>query len=445
MELKVPIYIILPLVIVFLLITVMFGWAVYDNLKNPSGKSAFGDAVVSIASFPSQLKKLKSELYGKHPLTANDRFKAQKSGLTYFTKNKDNGYLLLSIYDGEVQQSVVKLIRLSDGRLLHQWTPDFDAIRSRSPSDNKLQNATLMEKKRARVLHPYLMEDGGLIFRNQVLVRIGACSKTKWVRSDLSYHHSIERGLDGNFWIPSVIVPSSFSEKRFPEYRDDAITKVSPNGAVLYTKSVAKILQENGYEWLIWGLGPYESDPIHLNDIQPALSSGKHWQTGDLMLSLRNRSTVLLFRPSTNKVIWLKTGPWSNQHDPDFISDTQISVFGNDIVRYSGGMKPGIRLMNSHNEVYVLDLGTSKITTPFSFIFKKYNIRTKTQGLSEITSDGSIFVEETNFGRIVKASGDILHWSYHEKIGDNRVAGTGWSRYLTADEVNSILPKLRCN
>ena len=43
---------------------------------------------------------------------------------------------------------------------------------------------------------------------------------------------------------------------------------------------------------------------------------------------------VLLYRPSTNKVLWHKMGPWMHQHDVDIISNHEISIFNNNAALY---------------------------------------------------------------------------------------------------------------
>ena len=37
----------------------------------------------------------------------------------------------------------------------------------------------------------------------------------------------------------------------------------------------------------------------------------------------------MLYRPSTNKVIWFKQGPWRFQHDVDIINKNTIAIFDN--------------------------------------------------------------------------------------------------------------------
>ena len=72
-------------------------------------------------------------------------------------------------------------------------------------------------------------------------------------------------------------------------------------------------------------------DPIHVNDIEPAMSSSEYWNKGDLFLSLRNKNSIVHYRPSENRVINYIKGPFLRQHDVDIISDNEISIFNNNI------------------------------------------------------------------------------------------------------------------
>ena len=73
----------------------------------------------------------------------------------------------------------------------------------------------------------------------------------------------------------------------------------------------------------------YGDDPIHLNDIEPVNFDSNHWLKGDIFLSIRSLSLIILYRPSTNKVIWYKQGPWRFQHDIDIIDEGTIAIFDN--------------------------------------------------------------------------------------------------------------------
>ena len=114
-------------------------------------------------------------------------------------------------------------------------------------------------------------------------------------------------------------------------YVDDGIVKLSPNGEILFEKSVSQIFIDNGLEYLLFATGDWEftKDPIHLNDIQPIDKDGDFWKKGDVFLSLRSQSMVILYRPSINQIIWKLTGPFFHQHDVDILNDHTISVFNN--------------------------------------------------------------------------------------------------------------------
>jgi len=218
------------------------------------------------------------------------------------------------------------------------------------------------------------------------------------------------------------------------ELKDNFILKISPNGKLLFKKSVAQLLIENGFRGLLLGTGPYENDLLHINDIQPALTSTKYWIKGDLLISIKNKSSIFLYRPSTNKVIWLKTGPWLNQHDVDFIDSTRISIFGNDVVRNDYDE----RLAEGHNEEYIFDFKTNQTETPYIEFLKKANVSTITEGRSDILPNGDLFIEETNNNRLLRGNTKDIVWQYEERINNHSVAAVSWSRFITKEEFKKL-------
>ena len=351
----------------------------------------------------------------------------------------DDGYLLLSAYDDKKGQSTVKLMRISDARVLHEWVPDIRQLKKHQHTDSKFFNITDLSPSDYRMIHPLLLDDGSIVFKYRgPLFKVNACSDIEW-EVDGVYHHSIEQDPDGSFWVSSVIEPSLYDKVKFIDFRDDAITKISPDGKVLFAKSVSQILEENGYRGLLFGAGLYDNDAIHLNDIQPAFYSSPYWEKGDLLLSLRDRSAVLLYRPSTNKIIWLKTGPWLNQHDVDFIGQSKISIFGNDVIR----TPVGSALVGNHNNIYIVDLADEHISMPYSETMKKSDVRTLSQGEQDILDNGDVFIEETDYARIMRLSPEQVVWEFTVKVDDNTLGMTGWSRYLTKSQASSIVSVLK--
>lgn len=120
------------------------------------------------------------------------------------------------------------------------------------------------------------------------------------------FHHSIETDAEGNIWVPSHMYPQSLPIEKVGRniieekgYYDDGIVKVSPEGEILFEKSVSQIFIDNRLEYLLFSsVGDWDSyfdiDPIHLNDIQPVDFDGKFWKQGDVFLSPRNQSMIIL-------------------------------------------------------------------------------------------------------------------------------------------------------
>ena len=431
MDRKIPVYVLLLTLFIGSSITVSFGWAVrhvliakYDG--NASSRlDAFGDALLTIAKFPSLLKETNREIIVGGRQVIEDRFPDldgfKKSGRIQKGALDDKGYLLLSTYDNDLRQSIVQLIRLSDQQILYELVPDIETI-------EVLLNTEII-KSTFLIMHPFFLKDGGLVFHDSFnpLFKIDSSGSIEWYIDDI-YHHSIEPDAEGNIWVCSYWDDSDFGS--------DAISKISPAGEVLYKKNVGIILEENGYRGLL--AAGLQQDPIHLNDVQPALTDSKFWKKGDLFLSMRNRSTIALYRPSTDKIIWLKTGPWLNQHDVDIVNDHQISVFGNDVIDQSNW-----KFINGHNNVYIYDFITDAVTTPYNEMMKSMEVRTETQGLCKVLSNGDVFIEESDEGRILRLSPDMVKWEFVRRVDENHLARFNWSRYLTEEKVRSVFPKLQ--
>ena len=141
----------------------------------------------------------------------------------------------------------------------------FIKIRYQSPfSSNKINSNIQSEKNATRYLifHPFLTEEGGLIFQDRSpLIKIDKNSQLVWQNQEDEFHHSIEQDHEGNLWVPSEIYPYQVDKKyvgsKWDTYKDDAITKVSADGKILFQKSVSNILIENNLKSLLFQLYPF--------------------------------------------------------------------------------------------------------------------------------------------------------------------------------------------
>ena len=424
MNKKVPLWVLLLVVWLFVLEIISYGWAVW-HIDRTNSKSKMANSIIFIASLPYLASESFKEFSHPRILIRPDIYPTV-NGLKVENGFVDSNYILLPAYDKKADQSVIKLIRLADQKIMHQWTPDLDEIQMQLAGKRNIYNL-LAE-------HPLLAHDGSLIFSSSpLLIKINKEAKLVW-SINKNFHHSIEYDADGNIWSPSIIKPSKFLPDILPDYRDDAITKISPDGKVLFQKSVAEILIQNGYRALLLGTGPYEEDLIHLNDIQPALTSTQYWMKGDLLISLKHKSVVFLYRPATNQIIWLQTGPWINQHDVDFIDDTHIGVFGNNIVRVHSSEK----LIDGYNEEYIYDFKTNTISTPYTAFLKKAKVSTRSEGRSDVLPNGDLFIEETDNCRLLRGNTQNINWQFVNRIDKHSVSALEWTRFISKEQFNTL-------
>ncbi|NQT56822.1 MAG: hypothetical protein HQ551_11420, partial [Desulfobacteraceae bacterium] len=144
-----------------------------------------------------------------------------------------------------------------------------------------------------------------------------------------------------------------------------------------------------------------------------------------------------------------KTGPWMNQHDVDFVSDHQISVFGNDVIwnpgkNIKGDIVSGKRvLLDGHNNVYIYDFSSDTVTAPYKNAMKSMEVRTMTGGCSEILPNGDVFIEEQKHGRILRLTPDTAKWEFVRRVDKNHLSYPSWSRYLNEEQAQKVLPKLQ--
>lgn len=344
--------------------------------------------------------------------------------------------VLLSRYDGDAKRGVVELVDLGDGKVVHSWRPDVEAINALSKTPERVLHLKRDYGRRRYIeTDPYALPDGSLVYHGMgsPLVRIDACSRVLWT-VDGDFHHSIERDADGNFWTVETFHPQTipFVDS---EFDDDGVARISPDGRVLFRKSAAQILIDNGLRHVIYSHDEYDPDPIHLNDVQPVLADGPYWRRGDLFLSLRNPSMVLLYRPATNEVVWHRQGPWLMQHDVDIVSDHEIAVFNNN----TAATPKGGRTIGSNN-IVILDFATGGTREPFTAGFEKNQIHTETNGLFRFLPDGSVMVEEHDYGRLLALGPDgAVRWSYVNRAPkDGRVYHLGWSGAVLEERATAL-------
>ena len=450
---KIELWIVLLLSIIGIASAILFGAVVRDYYVQPDHyRKGFIVGTVApvanlIASAPRTLQKWFRDVDKKSDSdlrTPNQKYAASvKSNFSFSYgpgANIDLGAILISRYDGDQGHAVVELFDLNRQILIHTWTlAGIDEVLSTEnvDADTRVQYAA----SRFLATNPILTTDGSLVFHGgggrSPLFKADSCSRLQIIDPNAGAHHSLEAYEEG-FWFPSRFRPASV-ETFGESVADDAIAFFSSSrNQITLKRSVIDIIEKSGLDFLLYGMGEHNitnPDPIHLNDIQPVLQDGAYWKRGDVFLSSRHLSTIFLYRPSLDKIIWHKTGPWKAQHDVNIVADGVISVFDNNL-RMAGVGKTGVFGTSS---VLIYDFETDEIVNPFEEAFKSLNIIVPFQGRGTV-ENGYVFVEETPAGRLSQfdENGNIL-WEYVNRSKEGEVFYLAWSRLYPSLFIDGLM------
>ena len=420
---------------------VIFGNIAIHTYKGGTRAGRLGDGILFLSNLPELYRRLtNTDTYLR---VKPDPFPGEGGySFSYGAGTRpDAGYLLLSRYDGDDRRSYVEFWDLNAQEMLHRWAPPIDEINAAAKLvTNDLDLVVDKSLHRMLIRHPAVTAEGDILIKSRTpFTRVSMCNEVIWSNDESVFHHAVEVDDEGYFWVASRIEPTEIAYVNRETFLDDAITRVSPEGEIVDQISVAQILIDNDMDRYVYGRSVYMDNPIHLNDIQPVTRSGPHWQKGDLFLSLRSHSLILLYRPSTNEIVWYREGPWTHQHDVDILDDHRISIFDNNAIKTWAADR-----VKGHSSILILDFDTGQITSPWDAVLAELSFQTASEGLHRIRENGNLFAEEQNRGRLLELDDDgSVVWTYVNRADDGNVYRVGWSRFLEPEEGAAIAERLR--
>jgi hypothetical protein len=257
---------------------------------------------------------------------------------------------------------------------------------------------------------------GGVLFKYSI-------KKNEFYAFEGIYHHSIEPFQD------SLIFVCSYNTDTLG-FINDAICLININtNSILYKKSIPSLMLKNNLSSLLLGISRIKivkNDFIHLNDIQPVRQSTNFAISGDLFLSLRNLSTVILYRPSLDTILWHSTGPWLNQHDVDVIDENIIGIYNNNNTSDFNFQN------NTYSNISTYNFKTKKYGTIYQELFKSLKIQSVVSSRFEILDDGNMFVEDSPSGMYYLISKEgLLECSKSFPFDKKNTVKSQWARPYT--------------
>jgi hypothetical protein len=291
------------------------------------------------------------------------------------------------------------------GTELHFWPIDYQRIAAYVEED--------FPHGRHNFLHGFeVLSDGSIVVgfdSGGVLARVDACGKVMWALRG-GYHHSLDLADDGSLWAVggpgSNLYPTAISQidadtgtlLRTVDFNDSVLARMGKG--VFFIRRLEEAAQP---EWL--------PDPFHLNDVEALDESMADafplFDAGDLMLSLRSLNLVVVIDRDDLHVKWWQHGPWHRQHDPDFLPNGRISVFGNNM---NGDASHIIEIDPVTRETQVVFEGSPQL--PF------YSWR---RGNHQRLANGNILISESEAGRVLQVDrrGGLV-WEYRNRFDPER-------------------------
>jgi hypothetical protein len=298
---------------------------------------------------------------------------------------------------------------------------------------------------RHRVWHPYLSKDGTLTYIipwNDLISVDLKTGQERW-RVRGAFHHSLEPDANGDLWVCGAAEPESTlnnkSKTRHSNklFEDQILVKVSQSGKILQLISVADLILNSGLEYLLYGSSnpDINLDPIHLNQITPILKDSGVFRKGQIIVSLRNLSTILLIDPVSQSVVWHKSGNWMNQHCVVPVGHSTFSVLDNH--SFASGkhwLDPTWR-----TRIVTHNIETSKSSEIRINGESPRDFYIPTEGRALPVSSNHWMIEDCGNGTVMIFGNQRLVFKWSNLYPDGTVGITSWCRYINSEAVPGFL------
>jgi Arylsulfotransferase (ASST) len=316
-----------------------------------------------------------------------------------------------------------------DGEALHRWRIDwFDGL---WPDAHHIPEEDRPRRRPATILHGIaLLPNGDVVFNLDLLgmVRMGLCGNVVW-RLPYQTHHALHVDETGHIWVAGqkrIKERSPDLPGYQPPFVEFTVLQVTPGGDILREISMFDVLIKNNLRGLLY-LSPKDTwsetwsmevsgDTLHLNDVEifPSYLQAGIFEAGDVMVSLRNISAVMVFNPDTLHIKFLSMGKVVRQHDPDFVDGESLSILdNNNIAPESQGPQSRIVVLSATNG-HMQEMYSGSDEQPFY---------TAIMGKHQWLPNGNMLIAESLKGRAFEIDPEgKLVWEYFNLVDKGRLA-----------------------
>jgi Arylsulfotransferase (ASST) len=417
MNRPIPLWCFLFCLLVWVLVTVVFGWLVLSDSKDRPDKGIIRTAAVQIASFPSETKEVILQLISYYTGSYKDeKFRVARAESPHYADFKKvsarsgidvegllmradpgamaEGWRLLVgafSFDGEVENAA--LLMSPELEIVRRWILDED------PADG-LEPAA----KYRKLIHGVeILDDGSLIFAfddGVSLQRVDACGKRQWVTGGL-FHHAVtlDDGGESVWTFSGVDTIAQVAVADGTIMREISMDEVIARNPMIDILEIRRKHRNDQAENSRNTAGRWLPDRFHLNDVDPLPADLADrfdgFDAGDLLVSARSLNLLFVLDPDTLEVKWWRVGAMQRQHDPDWAPNGEIMALNN-------------RMSRDFSEIASINPRSFERTTVFDG--RKNNFYTRVRGKQQMLPSGALEVTSPQQGRAfeVNSDGDIV-------------------------------------
>lgn len=408
---------------VFACVTALFGYGVVVGRYQVFPFSALQFARTSLV----QVFEERESLLSTRPTEFLNPIRYPGNGVTRYDRHRAAPGLTLitSFFEGGPQ---IRLVR-ADGSVVRRWPVRFYDLFPR-PDHIRPEASVPQTNWNAEIHGALALPDGSVVFNFSYFgtAKLDRCGRVQWTLPHMT-HHAVSSAADGTLLIPSsrYVPESSRFPSLHPPYREDTVLRVSQSGQVLSEISIPDVLYRNNYQGVLFQRGA-TGDLTHVNDVEelsPDLAGRfPMFAPGDLMVSMRFGSKILVMDRKGLRMKWYQSGPWRGQHDPDFLPNGKILVYNNN----ADGTETG-SIFGGGN-IMEVDPVSREVTFRYGTADGQ-RMYAPEQGSHQELPGGNLLIVESRTGRAFEVEPDgAIVWEFINRYDDTAVATiTGATRH----------------
>ncbi len=243
------------------------------------------------------------------------------------------------------------------------------------------------------------------------LVKVDKYSKKIWAYGGHA-HHEFAIGGDGRVYALTQRLRRSEGDEQLFQTNggspliEDLLTILSPDGVELQTFSILDALVASPYFRPLLCHTPSTGDVLHCNGIdvidEQFASQHEGISAGDLLVSLRNLSLLIVVHPASESIVWATTGPWNHPHDADPLANGNIMIFNNFVAH-------GIECKSA-----VIEFDPRTRRTVWSYEGRAESpLRSDIRSCQQSLDNGNVLITASDQGRIIEITRDgKIVWEY---------------------------------